>query len=592
MNTFRYPWVGALVLAFTLAAFTTGCDTLDKEPLDQISEEAVYEDPNLVDNYVLDTYDALNLQQGYGFNSFMSWRWDAMSAELVTGASWQYHLAAALSVPDQGGTHWAISRWPYGNIRRTNTIIEKLRNSDLSQDFIETRVAEARFVRAMAYFRLVKRYGGVPLIKKAQSVDAPRDSVFVPRSSEREVYDFISAELDAAAQNLPQSHEGWEGRASMPVAYALKSRAMLYAASVAEFGDMQTAGSGENSVQLGIPASEADQYWQQALDASEEVINSGQFSLFEQFNDPATNYQRLFLTGMTENDEVIFGEAFDGEEKGHSNTYQNLPMEWARGWGANAGATWETVQLFNYQDGSSGEISDSQLEGQMWSAEELFGNRDPRFKGSVLYPQSTFRGERITFHSSTIDPNGDEVSEGTVGDGWPASAPPRNITNTGLLVKKRTARDQRPTSHGTDDTDYIEFRLGEMYMNAAEAAYELGEMDKVETYINRIRNRADMPTFSQSELSREVVRDERQRELVLEQHRYWDLRRWRIAHEVLDGKRVKGLRFTYHYNEDEYDVRLVNAESSARTFQERHYYLPLGSSRISSNPALVENPGY
>lgn len=592
----------SLLLLISVAILLAGCDinsVVDKEPQDQISESAVFEDPNLVDSYIFDLYDDLNFQQGYGFSSLMSWRWEHIGAEYVTGATWQWHYDMSLSVPDADGVHFAKGRWNYDNIRRANSIIEKLRNSEtLGQDFIESRVAEARFARAFVYHRLAKRYGGVPLITQLQGVDTPRDSVFVPRADEREIWDFIASELDAAAQNLPSQHDGREGRATRWSALGLKSRAMMYAASVAEFGETKTAGSGENSVQLGIPQSEADQYWQQALAAAETVIEEGPHSLYNQHpDDPARNYFRLFLTPATENPEVMLAEQFDGQEKGHSNTFQNLPMEYAKSWGANGGATWHVVNLFNYQDGSDGHISPSELESKQWSADELFENRDPRFKGSVLYPESQFRDSLITFHSRTLK-DGEELTRGSDGwisnhpeyDTWPASAPPRNITRTGLLVKKRTRTDQRPNQHGTDPTDYIEMRLGEMYMNAAEAAFELGETNTALDYVNTIRNRAGMPEFGS--VSREKIRNERQREMVLEQRRYWDLRRWRIAHEVLDGFRTQGVRWEYDWDTQKYNVRTVNAEGRARVFQERQYYLPLGSSRISENPALVENPGY
>jgi len=593
----------SLFVLLSTAILFVGCDAssvVDKEPQDQIAESAVFEDPTLADSYVFDLYDQMNFQHGYGFYSMMSWRWEHIGAEYVTGATWQPHYSMSLSVPDASGHHGRKGRRNWSNIRRANTIIEKLRNSEtLSEDFIKTRVAEARFIRAFAYHRMAKRYGGVSLITKAQGVGTPRDSVFVPRSDERKIWDFIADELDAAAKNLPETHDGREGRATRWSALGLKSRAMMFAASVAEFGEMKTAGSGENSVQLGIPQSEADQYWQQALDAASTVIQEGPHSLYNEYpNDPARNYFELFITDATENPEVMLAELFDGQEKGHSNTFQNLPMEYAKSWGANAGATWHVVNLFNYQDGSDGHVSPSQLESRQWSADELFENRDPRFKGSVLYPESQFRDSLITFHSRTLK-DGNELTRGADGwvsghpehGAWPASGPPRNISRTGLLVKKRTRTDQRPNQHGTDPTDYIEMRLGEMYMNAAEAAFELGRPNsEVLSYLDPIRERAGMPTFNT--VTREKIRNERQREMVLEQRRYWDLRRWRTAHEVLDGLRVKGVGWEYDWSTKKYNVRVINAEGQERVFEERQYYLPLGKSTLASNPALVENPGY
>ena len=596
MSVVRHPIRSPLLIVLSFGVLLVGCDVssvVDKEPQDQIAESAVFEDPSLADSYVFDGYDALNMQQGYGFSTLMSWRWEHIGAEYVTGATWQWHYDMSLSVPDASGTNGYKDRWNYTNIRRANSIIEGLRNSEsLSEEFVRTRVAEARFIRAFCYHRMAKRYGGVPLITTAQGIDTPRDSVFVSRADEREIWDFVASELDAAAQNLPEVHDGREGRATRWSALGLKSRAMMFAASVAEFGETKTAGSGENSVQLGIPSSEADQYWQEALSAAETVINEGPHSLFNQYENPAENYFRLFITEATENPEVMLAELFDGQEKGHSNTFQNLPMEYAKSWGANGGATWHVVNLFNYQDGSDGFISESELESRQWSSDSLFENRDPRFKGSVLYPEAQFRDSTITFHSRTLK-DGEELTrgpDGWINGEWPASAPPRNITRTGLLVKKRTRTDQRPNQHGTDPTDYIEMRLGEMYMNAAEAAFELNQPTKALEYVNEIRDRAGMPEWSS--ITRQKIRNERQREMVLEQRRFWDLRRWRTAHEVIDGLRVKGVRWEYDWSTKKYNARLVNAEGRERVFRERQYYLPLGTSRISDNPALVENPGY
>ncbi len=105
-----------------------------------------------------------------------------------------------------------------------------------------------------------------------------------------------------------------------------------------------------------------------------------------------------------------------------------------------------------------------------------------------------------------------------------------------------------------------------------------------------IRERAGMPL--RNVITEEDIRHERFVELVFENHVYWDYRRWRIAKEVLDGFRVKGLEYTYYYDEDKYDLHLKNGDRSERVFQDRHYYFPISVSRITDNPNLVENPGY
>jgi hypothetical protein len=142
----------------------------------------------------------------------------------------------------------------------------------------------------------------------------------------------------------------------------------------------------------------------------------------------------------------------------------------------------------------------------------------------------------------------------------------------------------------TSDEDYMIYRYGEILLNYAEAAFYLGLTGEALDKVNMIRERAGMPLLGA--ITEEAIRHERAVELAYEENRYWDLRRWRIAHEKLDGLRTKGLEFTYYFNEDKYDFAYKNGDPSSRTFQDRHYYLPLGVTRVADNPELVENPGY
>jgi hypothetical protein len=158
------------------------------------------------------------------------------------------------------------------------------------------------------------------------------------------------------------------------------------------------------------------------------------------------------------------------------------------------------------------------------------------------------------------------------------------------MVKKRCNENLMTEPVINDDTDYIIFRLGETYLNLAEAAFYLGHTSEALEVLNRLRERADMPP--KDEITIETIQNERLVELTWENHSYWDLRRWRIAKDVLDGVRLKGLQYTYNYNTKKYIIALINAEGVARTFLDRNYYLPLGVNRVAENPNFVENPGY
>lgn len=434
------------------------------------------------------------------------------------------------------------------------------------------------------YFQMVIRYGGVPILTKAQSIDTPQEELYVARNSEMEVYDFIISEMDAIAEILPTAHAD----ASQPSKWAcmaLKSRAALYAASIARYGTEQLNGV------LGIPASEEQRFAQAAYDASKAIIESGDHALYNENGDPTQNFQDLFIDESGANTEVIFAERFDfGLGLGHSLSNLAMPDGFAKGWGSNFNFFYDFVELFEFEDGTPGNsITRGMLTGQEWTMDELFHNRDPRFKATVFYPESPWQGSQVLFHSATIV---DSVSQnsGMIDGVWPAKAPNRNTTKTGFHLRKRVDEGTVGPLGGEDDTDYYVFRLGEIYLNMAEAAFYLGMNGEALDALNAVRSRAGMP--DKGEVTMAIIQNERAVELAFEDHRYWDIRRWRIAVQQLDGVRLKGLRYDYNYDTKKYKISLKNGEGVVRVFQERNYYFPLGVTRIADNPNFVENPGY
>src|SRR5690606_32567234 len=144
--------------------------------------------------------------------------------------------------------------------------IEKLPEAALNDEKRQHLLGEAYFIRAYYYFAMVKRYGGVPIIKQVQYFTGDNIAELqVPRNTEAEVYDFIASDLDSAALLLDVTNA--RGRATRYAAFALKSRAMLYAASSAEYATVQLDGL------VGIPASRAAEYWQAAYDAAWEILS-------------------------------------------------------------------------------------------------------------------------------------------------------------------------------------------------------------------------------------------------------------------------------------------------------------------------------
>jgi hypothetical protein len=367
-------------------------------------------------------------------------------------------------------------------------------------------------------------------------------------------------------------------------ALALKSRAALYAASIAKYGQQQLDGL------LGFPSADVEYYAQLSYNASREIIDSGLHSLYTKYPDPTENFQNLFLDESPDNSEVIMAEVYDfSKNRAHGYTMRATPHDFSNTF-ATILALYDFTERFEFADGSPGtSISREQISTQEWSPDELWNNRDPRFKATIFYPESPWQGGNVHFHSGTLR-NGEILTSGTAEDGWPYKASDRNTVRTGLMVRKRTNESISPIPILNDDTDYIIFRLGEIYLNLTEAAFYLGEEGEALTTLNLLRERAGMPP--KAAIDMDIIQNERLVELSWENHSYWDLRRWRIAKQVLNGVRMQGLDYVFNYDTKKFIITFINGEGIERIFLDHNYYLPLGVERVAENPNLVENPGY
>lgn len=550
-------------------------DFVNVDPTTTVTDEQVWQDENLVNAFLNNVYNTVEFVDLAGGGNFHMGLIGGMGAEFRVFGPWQEPYIASTTIIEPEGARGSLNYFKWFQLRDINLTIEKLSTeSNLSQGFIEQKIAEARFLRAFIYFEMVKRYGGMPIITEAQGLETPIEELFVSRNSSQEVYDFIISDLEFAAQYLSEVASAASGRPSKWAALGLLSRAAMYAGSIGEFGVMQLDGL------LGIPNPQT--YWQKAYDTAKIIINESGHALYNGNSDKAINFQNLFVD--ENNSEVIFSQRFDPELKPHSFSNLAQPDGFNAGWGSNYNVFYDTVKLFDFEDGTTGNIPDSQLTGQRWTSEELFGKRDPRFRASVFYPEAPWQGSMFTSHWTTT--NYDSAPEG-----WQLRANTRNRVRTGFHLRKRIDESLILPPGNTDGTDYIVLRLGEIYLNLAEAAFQLGKIGEATDAVNMVRDRAGMP--ARGTVTWDNIIQERRVELFAEDHSYWDLRRWRIAAQEINGKSLKGLRFTYDGITRDYSIQIRNAEGNIiRPFQERNYYLPIGLARISDNPNLVENPGY
>ncbi|MBC9909658.1 RagB/SusD family nutrient uptake outer membrane protein [Chitinophaga varians] len=589
----------SFALLLTLSA-SCNKDFLERKAQDIISDDAAYGSVSGVQALTANLY---NNMQTEAFDYWVEGNQAAFPSQASDEAVRSYSWGATLD-PILGDEMFGW--WRYDFVRNVNDFIEKIPLATNISEEQKTRfLAEARFVRAFYYFSLVKRYGGVPLITKVQQYNGNLEELKVPRNKEQEVYDFIASELDAITGQLPESYGADERyRATRYAALALKCRAMLYAASVAKYGSVQLGGA------VGIAAN-ADGYWQKAYDAAQLIINSGKFQLFNGYSDKTANFQQLFLTGadLDKNKEAIFVKAYQSPDLAHGFDFYNAPQSFKIDYGCATNPTLELVESFEYTDGTPGKLKINDAAGNpipYKNTADLFKDKDPRFLASILYPGAPWQGGTVELRRGVID-NGVQFTSANLTDtyGSGANSIPRvgkdgpllsgDPTKTGFYVKKFMDPVNR-LADGRSTTPWIVFRYGEVLLNYAEAAIELGKTADALNAINLLRDRAGIKTLSN--ITRDQVRHERQVELAFENHRWWDICRWRTATDLLNNTQFHALYPWLMWENGkspadmQYTFQIVPAPKNTRTFLSRMYYQRIPTGEIDKNSNLLQNPGF
>jgi starch-binding outer membrane protein, SusD/RagB family len=589
-----------LITLFVMLFSSCEKDVLDKKPLDIITDDVVWNDQALIDAYLTQSYGQTYIftqecsdNEPFGRSDVWFGMFDVVDLSDQVKHAWGPGAQGKNgTIRIDGGTleWWETS---YKVIRNLNEFIQKVPDAQLDEGFKRKRTAEARWIRAFNYFAMVKRYGGVPLIVEPQSVDAPRETLYPERNSEKEVYDFVISEMDAIVDDLAEKGVAEPGRATKGAALALKSRAALYAGSIAQYGTIQLDGL------LGINQAEAEDYYQKSYEASKALIKGERYALYNNSPDKVANYQRIFID--KDHSEVIFAKKHTYTDKlagGNGWAWDFFVTPSPQGWGAgNAIAPLlEMVESYEYVDGTPGTLDRDAIQQGLWTTDELWGNRDPRFYASIYTQNTMWKGVPLQFYYGLRKPDGTIITDGSF-EGVAANGNQYTTTisrtGTGFGVLKYLDEDKNNFGpRASSGTDYLVFRYGEILLNFAEAAFELGKQDEALDAINQIRNRAGIA--ERTSIDRDKIRHERKIELAFEGHRYWDLRRWRTAASKLT-RSFTGLDYILDYETGKYKLRVlpnIHGEPSQPVFHEYNYYLPITINRIGNNPNLVENPGY
>ncbi|HEY0611457.1 MAG TPA: RagB/SusD family nutrient uptake outer membrane protein [Chitinophaga sp.] len=549
------------ILVFVLAGIFSSCkkNYLDIVPTDRIPEVSLLADSALFEQFVVNRYMSIRLQDkegegtppGFG-RGFEYGMWSSLTDESIyNNDDNTWVVQRGQLAPENTGIAGTIWGRSYRSIRECNYALTNIDSVPMSEGKRTLLKAELRFIRAYRYHDLIRNYGGVVLNndKVYNLEDDLTGSELFTRASLKASLDFAIAQLDTAARDLPlvNADKTWDlGRATKGAALALKARLMLYAAS-----PLYNAGT-----------------WADAAAASKAVMDLNQYAL-------APDYAKLFLTPSS--NEIIFERQYAIGARHVCLEISNAP----NGYGGWAGNT-PLQNLVDAYEMNNGKTITDPTSG--YSEQSPYSNRDARFYATILYNGASYRGTTVDVYT----PGGKDSQEGP--SNW-------NTTKTGYYLRK-FMDDNNPIDNPWNIAGlqpWIYIRYAEVLLNYAEAQNEaVGPDATVYSAINQIRQRASvnqpaLPAGLSQAQMRDAIRRERQVELAFEEHRFYDVRRWRIA-ITTENVPAGGMTVTRNGSTFTYTRKVA---LSGRAFEPKHYFLPIPRSEIlSSNNELMQNPGY
>ena len=556
-----------LIITIALVAFLPACRKQNAGPVEMYTPGRVFDSLDKNGTNAQLYLSNIYADMPRGFNRIDNDMLEAATDDAMPsrdGSNIQIFTRGNLTITNNPDDSWSQN---YASIRKVNILLANIGVVPVPAQ-VPFWKAEARFLRALFYFELLKRYGGVPII--GDSVFNGGDRIAMKRNTFDSCVNYIVSECDnikGAVKTEPLAASDW-GRVSRGAVLALRSRVLLYAASPLYNGGVPSGASPEQQSYAGYPSFDANR-WNKAAIAANDLIALNVYSLEATFNNAFLNRQ---------NKEVILSYLRATTTDLETN---NGPIGYslqAAGFG-NTSPTQDLVDAFGMLNGKA--ITEA---GSGYNPNDPYTGRDPRLANTVLYNNAAWLSRALqTFEGGLDKPNTNRVQ-----------------TKTGYYMRKFLGNFATSTVYSAQNHNFPLFRIAETMLNYAEALNEYsGPVVQVYTTLINIRKRAGIAAGSDSKYGlgatltkdqmREVIRNERRVEMAFEEQRYWDLRRWKIAETVLN-KNLTGMKITKN----------TNGTFSYQTFAAgqitfvapKMYQYPVPYTEIITNTNLTQNFGW
>lgn len=621
MKIFKYILIGSLFFIFG------SCERyLDKEPDDELTLEMVFKDKTRTEDWLAGVYASVP-DPYWGFTRTIGY--DPLSDDMAPSTGWQqfgWNIIAKQTGNWNPSSGWDPNYWSElpKRIRSAYIFIDNVKSNaaqKVTEEDVNYMKGEARFLIAYYYWLLIEAYGTYPFHPGVTPGDASEEDLMLGQTPFDEIVSWIDNELKETSKILPAAYTDNQkfGRATSIMCLAVRARMLLFAASPLVNGNSDYKGFVNDKGRELFNTNYDAQKWVKAKDACKELIDAAEqagHKLYYEYNDDGTidpflSYQNMMFKKSTDgNKEILFART-------DCNTWEYDKHSQPRGTGGNGGlgVTQSLVDAFFMKNGlpitdpSSGYVEKGfsqqpEIRNTKWiecqgnqadkkgqvtlsGTYNMYCNREARFYISVLYNRAWYRRENRTTRFM--------IGEW---DGGPTHDAPQN----GYLLRKKVHPDHDPRNGTNPYRPGILYRLGEAYLNYAEALNEVepGNPDILK-YLNLIRQRAGVPTYgngngqiplSGQENVRNAIRMERRVELNCEGIRWDDIRRWKIGEQTLNGDFWGMNFFGTEVSDDENNPKAFFKRSvyQKRIFTKKNYWFPVPQSEIDKNKNLVQNP--